>query len=190
MSRHSTPVKKASLPTLNIRQMQYAKLRGIEGLPKSTAYVKAGYKADTVQQAASLACRLEKVPEVHNYIQTLKENEWIKNALSMAEKRSFLAEVVRAAPGELDEKSPLVQSYKKVTTDNGESVELKMVDKATAIKLDNEIAGHSYKDRNESTANPFLFILAMGQSSQGVDLDEVADVEIGAELVSDSAGAV
>ena len=179
-------IPKSDIPDLNPKQMMYARLRGVDNLPKSTAYIKSGYKAPSITQAGSLGCALEKKPAIQQMIKTLRENEWIKDALTVAEKRSFLAKAVRTPISEINADSPLVQSYKTKTTELGVETELKIVDKLQCIKLDSDLAGDFYKDRNESTANPFLFILAMGQSSQDADLDEVADVE----LVGDSAGAV
>ena len=57
--------------------------------------------------------------------------------LTLRAKREFLAAIVRAAPGDLDEKSPLVQFFKQ--TEAGR--EIRLCDKLRAIELDAKLAG-------------------------------------------------
>ena len=74
--------------------------------------------------------------------------------LTLRAKREFLAAVVWAAPGELDEKSPLVQSFK--LTDGGR--EIRLCDKLRAIELDAKLAGE-FREQVEIRSDGLLELL-------------------------------
>lgn len=61
--------------------------------------------------------------------------------LTVAERRAFLAMVVRTPLSEIDENSPLCQSFKVTKNEFGGSTEYKMVDKLRASELDAKMAG-------------------------------------------------
>lgn len=61
--------------------------------------------------------------------------------LDIAERRSFLAMVVRTPIGSVTKDSPLCQSYKIVTNETGGSEEFKMPDKIRALVEDAKLAG-------------------------------------------------
>ena len=62
--------------------------------------------------------------------------------LTLAEKRSFMARLLRARPALLERDSDLWQSIK--TTETG--TEYRLPDKIAAVKLDNELAGEGQSE--------------------------------------------
>jgi len=157
--------KTLSSNSLNPRQLAYATLRA-KGENKSQAYLKAGYKANTIEQAGSGAYKLEQDPRVSQYISTLKESSFIKDALSVAEKRSFLARAVRADASNPD--PDLVQELVETHGEHGSSKRIKLVSKLEAINIDNKMAGDNYADRAGSEiVNPFLAIVSLFSSQPG-----------------------
>lgn len=71
--------------------------------------------------------------------------------LTLAEKKSFIARLLRAKPGQLEQDSDLWQSIK--LSANG--IEMRLPDKLAAIKLDNDLSG----DGSEAGANDALTAL-------------------------------
>lgn len=134
--------------SLKFKQLQYCRFRAC-GDSQASAYIKAGYNASNAKSAAVCASQLEKRPGVSAYLQSLRKSTYLANALSIEEKRDFLATVVRTPVGEIDEKSPLCQSYK---VDKEGQIEYKMPDKLRALELDAKLAG----ELKESTAQSSL----------------------------------
>jgi phage terminase small subunit len=113
------------------------------GLPMGQAYIEAGYlekdgKVPEMRQAMMFGSRLLAQPRIKMYYNKLREMAFLANVLSLAEKRSFLADVVRTPVGEVDVGNKLAQG---VRYREGEMVELKMPDKISAVKLDAQLAG-------------------------------------------------
>jgi len=64
--------------------------------------------------------------------------------LSMAEKRSFLASVVKTSASNISDDSPLIEEVSTHTNEEGiKTKKVKMMSKAKAIELDNKMAGHN-----------------------------------------------
>ena len=149
--------KTLSSNSLNQRQLAYATLRA-KGENKSQAYLKAGYKANTIEQAGSGAYKLEQDPRVSQYIKTLQESSFLKEALSVAEKRAFLARAVRADASNPD--PDLVQEMVETHGEHGSVKRVKLVSKLEAINIDNKMAGDNFADRqDQAQTNPFLFLV-------------------------------
>lgn len=71
--------------------------------------------------------------------------------LSIAEKRLFLAEVVRTPSGAIDKNSKLCQEWSETHGEHSSSTKLKMPDKLAAIKLDNDLAGEGSEAKGQSS---------------------------------------
>jgi hypothetical protein len=99
------------------------------GMPLQQSYLEAGYKTN---DAAVGACRMLRRPQIKQYLKELREAAFLANVLSLGEKRSFLADVVRTPIGKIDVNHPLAQS---VRYHDGEIVEIKMADKLRAAEL-------------------------------------------------------
>jgi phage terminase small subunit len=114
------------------------------GLPMGQAYIEAGYlekdtgKVPEMRAAMMHGSRLLAQPKVKAYYDALRQTAFLANVLSLAEKRSFLADVVRTPVGEVDVGNKLAQG---VRYRDGEMVEMKMPDKISAVKLDAQLAG-------------------------------------------------
>lgn len=120
----------------------------------AAAAYRAAYPGSGVAAANTSASRLLKNADIQ------AEVSRIRNAatgvvgmavLSIAEKRDFLARLVRARVGELPRDSDLWQSIK--TTDAG--TEYRLPDKLRAIEADNDLAG----DGSVATGNEGLAAL-------------------------------
>jgi hypothetical protein len=158
-------IKPLKTNSLNSRQLAYATLRA-KGENKSQSYLKAGYKAKTIEQAGSGAFKLEQDPRVSQYIATLKESSFLKDALSVAEKRSFLARAVRADASNPD--PDLVQEMVETHGEHGSVKRVKLVSKLEAINIDNKMAGDNYSDRSgNEVINPFLAIVSLFSNQAG-----------------------
>jgi hypothetical protein len=107
------------------------------GMPLKQSYLEAGYK-DGSSDGSVMACRLLRRPAVKRYMKELREAAFLANVLSLGEKRSFLADVVRTPIGKIDVNHPLAQS---VRYHDGEIVEIKMADKLKAAELDAKLSG-------------------------------------------------
>ena len=133
-----------SKPLDNSRHEAFA-LNVAKGMSASEAYREAGYDAKdaNVTGPRLLANVGNGVKERVEYI---KAQAATSTVLSIAEKREFLAKVLRTPIGEIDERSPLCQSVK--IGKEGER-EYKMPDKLKAISEDNDLAGEG----SEAEAN-------------------------------------
>jgi phage terminase small subunit len=150
--------------TLNKRQQLFCHYL-TEGESQARAYLKAGFKANTIQQAGSNAIRLMRTERVASYLAKLKEVQFTKQALSYAEKRAFLARAVRTSVGEIHEGSDLAQEVTITEGKEGTSRRVKAVDKLRAIELDSKLAGDFYADRTPQASNPFLMIVSLGKNA-------------------------
>jgi len=163
------PKNQATLPSsLNARQLAYCTLRA-KGNNKAQSYLQAGYKAKDITQAGSAACKLENDERVLTYIKTLQESSFLKDALSVAEKRAFLAATVRANPLDPDLPGHLIQEARTEVDPAGNIKKvIKLPSKLEAINIDNKMAGDNYADRAGSEiVNPFLAIVSLFSNQPG-----------------------
>jgi hypothetical protein len=161
------------LNTLNRRQQLFCQYIA-EGESQARAYLKAGFKANTIQQAGANAIRLMRTERVMTYLGKIKEIVFKNQVLSFNEKRSIISRMVKAAPSEVGADSMLAQSYTEEVDVQG-NVKRKVVlpDKARLIDLDNRMAGDNFADRSPQASNPFTLIIALGKTpAQGQALDD------------------
>ena len=135
---------------LRPRQARFVHLVSL-GMPTGQAYIEAGYlakdgKIPDAREAMHHGCRLLAEPKVKAYYASLRETAFLANVLSLAEKRSFLADVVRTPVGKVDIGDKLAQG---VRYRDGEIQELKMPDKISALKLDAQLAGELHESKTE-----------------------------------------
>jgi hypothetical protein len=118
-------------------------------------------------------------------IETLRESSFIKQALSIAEKRAYLARAVRTPVGEVTGDSDLCQEYKVTTLETGQVVEsVRMVDKLKSIEIDSKIAGDFYSDRSPQVQNPFMFLVALDSGSVVLqENNSVPTIDVGVNLL-------
>lgn len=136
--------------TLNDRQRKFAELLA-SGMSKVQAYREAGYEG---AEPHKLAPKLAAKPEVQAYLAQLREDARTAAVLEIAEKRQFLARVIRTPIGEVDENSDLAQERTVRHGEDGSTVEkVKMMNKAEAIRLDNQLAGHVQSGPSVSIQN-------------------------------------
>jgi len=167
-----------NLPNLTTKQLAYCTYRA-KGENKARSYLLAGYKAANSEQAGSAACKLESDNRVSSYISTLRESSFLKEALTLAEKRAYLARAVRCDVSNAD--VDLVQEVSETANEHGVSKKVKVVDKLRALELDSKIAGDFWADREPHANNYFSFIVSL---SKPMTLDEPCPV-IDAELVTE-----
>ena len=168
-----------NLPNLTTKQLAYCTHRA-KGENKARSYLMAGYKAANSEQAGSAACKLESDNRVSSYISTLRESSFLKDALTLAEKRAYLARAVRC-----DVRSPdadLIQEISESESDGKVSKKVRVVDKLKAVELDSKIAGDFYSDRSPQVSNPFMFIVSL---SKPITLEDNPPV-LEAELVTET----
>lgn len=171
----------SQIPNLTTKQLAYCTLRA-KGENKARSYLLAGYKAANSEQAGSAACKLEADHRVASYISTLKESSFLQNALTLAEKRAFLARAVRCDVSNPD--ADLIQEVSESSGEHGVSRKLKVVDKLRALELDSKIAGDFYSDRQPQNSNPFLMIVSLSkQATTQPELVSPSQPVIEAELV-------
>lgn len=75
--------------------------------------------------------------------------------LSIAEKRAFLARVVRTSAGRVRRNSRLVQEWSETMSEGGTTTKVRIPDKLAAIKLDNDLAAEGA----EAGANKAIEVL-------------------------------
>ena len=151
---------------LNTRQKKFVENYVNKGLSIAESVRLAGYaiKSGRVEDASSYGCKLLRQDRVKDYVKKLKEKAFEKDALSLAEKRAFLARAVRTPVGELHEGSDLAQELVITEGKDGTSKRVKGVDKLRAIEIDSKIAGDFYADREPQAQNPFLFIVSLSKT--------------------------
>lgn len=153
---------------LNTRQKKFVDNYIIKGLTIAESVRRAGYsiKSGKVEDAGSYGCKLLKQSRIKAYLNKLKEKEFSKMALSVEEKRAYLARCVRTSVSEIGSSSDLAQEMiEEVDVHGNVRRKIKAVDKLRALELDSKIAGDFYSDREPQANNPFLFIVAFGKSA-------------------------
>lgn len=130
--------------------------------------------------AGTLASLLMKRPEIQARLSSLRKSTGMSGAvLSMSEKRRFLRDVVNTPPGQIDENSPLCQSYKKrIRTERDgtteETIEYELPNKLKALELDAKLAGEM--DAGGERVSLQFFEITMNRG-QVLDERPVIDVE-------------
>lgn len=121
----------ASEPLANARHERFA-CELAKGNAAGKAYELAGYKRDDAS-----ACRLSRNPKVKARLAWLKRQAAAVDVLTIAEKRQFLARLVRCKPSEEPPESDLWNGIE----DTEQGRRYKLPDKLRAIALDNDLAG-------------------------------------------------
>lgn len=113
----------------------------VSGMSYAKAYNESGYKPSSNAKYCYLrGKKISQRPRVQQYMQTLRESAWANNIMSIMEKRSMLADIVRAKPDEIDESKPYVSL--SVDGEGRRSLQgPKVTDKIKAIELDMRAAG-------------------------------------------------
>lgn len=126
----------------------------VAGLNQTAAY-QAAYPRASYGAARAKAAVLAAKDSIKAEIARLraKADEKAGSAvMTLAEKRAFLARVVRTPIGEIRETSDLCQEKTETVGAESTTVKLRMPDKLAAIKLDNDLAGEG----SEAGANDAL----------------------------------
>jgi phage terminase small subunit len=149
---------------LNTRQKKFVDNYVIKGLSIAESVRRAGYsiKSGKSEDAGSYGCKLLRQDRVKAYLNKLREKQFSETALSVGEKRAYLARAVRCDVTNPD--ADLIQEVSETSNDNGVSRKVKVVDKLRAIELDSKIAGDFYDDRQAQVSNPFLLIVSLGKT--------------------------
>lgn len=133
------PSKKRTTSDLTERQKKYA-LNRVMGMSLSKSYYAAQYQPTTTKIASVRGARIEKIPHVKAYMEDLRRSEFLKNVLTIEEKRSLLADVARIKGSEITEDSPFASV--SIDADGKKTIQgPKISDKLKAIELDARIAG-------------------------------------------------
>jgi len=151
--------------SLNTRQLKFVKLIA-QGETQAQAHRRAGYRCPTIEGHGANAIRLLKNERIQLALKKLRDKSFEGMALSVAEKRAFLARAVRADASNPD--PDLVQELVETHGENGSSKRVKLVSKLEAINIDNKMAGDNYADRqDQSQVNPFNFLVQFFSPSPG-----------------------
>jgi len=146
---------------LTLKQRAYCMARA-SGFTQSASYLKAGYNPGTPEASNKNAFNLEQKPNVRAYLEKLRAESFSRDALSLAEKRSILARIARTSPSEVDATSPICQEYSEEIDSSGNvKRKVKLPSKIEAIRTDNQMAGHDWKDQKGEDVNPFLAIVSL-----------------------------
>jgi len=120
-----------SEPLANARHERFA-CELAKGNAAGKAYELAGYKRDDAS-----ACRLSRNPKVKARVDWLKRQAAASDVLTIAEKRQFLARLVRCKAAVEPHDSDLWNGVEAVDG----VIKYKLPDKMRAIALDNDLAG-------------------------------------------------
>lgn len=117
----------------------------VRGKSMGKAYEASGYAPTHRKYAAIRGAKIENRPHVQQYMATLRESVWVQNAMTIAEKRSLLADVARAKPQDISEESPIASI--SVDAEGNRSLQgPKVGDKLKAIELDARLSGELIHD--------------------------------------------
>jgi hypothetical protein len=103
------PTMKKKIPALNPRQQAFADAY-LSGVPAGRAYVAAGYTKNKAAADVEASKMLRK-PAVKAYLKACREKLDKVAEVTREEVLKYLSDIIRTAPGTLDETSPLVQEY-------------------------------------------------------------------------------
>jgi len=157
--------------TLTTKQKRFVENHVTKGMSIAESVRRAGYqvKSGRSEDYGSLGCRMLKTERVSTYVSKLREKVFTKDALSVAEKRAFLAATVRANPLDPDLPGHLIQEARTEVDPAGNVKKvIKLPSKLEAINIDNKMAGDNYADRAGSEiVNPFLAIVSLFSNQPG-----------------------
>lgn len=141
----------------------YCRHRADATLGKREAYL-AAFPNASRSSAPVLANRLDRKLEIQAEIKRLQTKTETATVLTRQEKREFLARVVRAKIGEIDETSDLCDSKTLYYDKEGNHIRtvLKMPSKAQCIEIDNKMAGHNEAEKVDVTVNGGVMLVPMG----------------------------
>lgn len=115
--------------------------------------------------------RLLKREDVGKRIAHLREIRFKDNALSVAEKRDFLARAVRTPIAEITEASDLAQKVTREIRGDKEgdragedavtTLKIESVNKLAALAEDSKLAGHNFADQPQNQTNSFAFLIGV-----------------------------
>jgi hypothetical protein len=151
----------------------------VAGLSQEDAYKQAISATAGHNTARTKGCVIANEPRMKEYIKELREASWTAQALSYAEKRAYLADVVRTPVGKIDEHSPLAQEVIYEETKYGTTKKIKMVSKTAAIAEDSKLAGDYYSDKAGLNMNPFGWLISMSKGNNDQIEDSQKVIEIG-----------
>ena len=148
---------------LSAQQAKYCLLRSSGETTQSSAYLGAYPKA-TKHSAGTLASLLEMKPKIQAELKRLQSKTETSTTLSRQEKREFLARVVRANLGELDESSDLVEKVDRNHDKDGNRIKttIKLPGKAQCIEIDNRMAGHNEPEEHKHTIENGVMLVPVG----------------------------
>jgi phage terminase small subunit len=176
---------------LNSRQLKFVRLI-VSGESIAQSHRRAGYSCPTIEGHGANGIRLLKQDRIKSEIAKLREKAFERDALTFAEKRSFLARAVRTSVAEIGSSSDLAQEVvEEVDAHGNVRRRIKAVDKIRCLEADNRMAGHDWKDREPQQSNPFLLIVAMGKDSEqfkiananGINTAEPITIEAKSEVI-------
>jgi len=149
----------------------YCRHRADGTLGKREAYL-AAFPNASRESAPVLASRLDRKPEIRAEINRLQKRTETSTVLTRQEKREFLARVVRAKIGEIDETSDLCDSKTLYYDKEGNHIRtvLKLPGKATCIEIDNKMAGHNEPEKVDVTVHGGVMLVPT--SDGGTTMDE------------------
>ena len=167
---------------LNTRQRKFVENYALKGLSIAESVRRAGYSiaSGKIEDASSYGCKLLKQERVKTYLAKLKERVFKETALSIAEKRSFLARAVRQDVTSESIPGDLIQEVREEVDQQGNVKRVvKLVNKLDALKEDNKMT-NVYED-DKQVSNPFLFLVTLGsmgkQSGEVLQQGKVAQGE-------------
>lgn len=149
----------------DVRHQRFADLV-LRGRSLLDAYLSAGFKAKG-KAAKSAASRLRQHPDVNAYITAIQKQSAEESLLTVQEKRSFLARVVRTRHAEIDPRDPedpngdMIVSVSETTGEVSNSLRVEKYSALKAIEIDNKMAGHNAPDKMEHSASGDLAALMM-----------------------------
>ena len=120
------------------------------GMPVYKAFFQAGYKATNNKYASQKGSAISARPNCAKYIAELRDANWLSNVMSIAEKRSLMAEIARAKPSDINEDSSVASI--SIDGDGNRSIQgPKVSDKLKAIELDARISGELSQENDSRT---------------------------------------
>jgi hypothetical protein len=124
---------------LTERERLYAQARAT-GMSMAKSYHAAGYAKLKTKHAQAKGALIEKRPRVQAYLEQIRELHLRNAQMTLVERRTALASIVRATPNDINAESALAS----VSVDGDGKMTLagpKVSDKLKAIELDSRLAG-------------------------------------------------
>ncbi len=171
---------------LNTRQRKFVENYALKGLSIAESVRRAGYSiaSGKIEDASSYGCKLLKQERVKTYLAKLKERVFKETALSIAEKRSFLARAVRQDVTSGSIPGDLIQEVREEVDQQGNVKRVvKLVNKLDALKEDNKMT-NVYED-DKQVSNPFLFLVTLSMGKQSVEVLQQGEVMSKGEVRSE-----